>query len=212
VDAEGGFAGLAAGRLKVFLRLAVHRFRPGQADALHLDLWHDGEPLLGDAGSALYNFNADPDAPDLARTAAHNTIAFDDDDQMPRLSRFLYGAWLRPQALQATPTSITAAYRDCKGRFHRREVQLADSEVTVTDRFDGRFGQATLRWRLPPGDWRLAGADLAGGPLRLRVEGARTLRLVRLPFAPRYGAWATSPALEATADRPGSMSTIITLP
>ena len=39
------------------LRYPRFRFRPGQADALHLDLWHHGVNLLRDAGT--YSYNAD---------------------------------------------------------------------------------------------------------------------------------------------------------
>ena len=34
---------------------------------------------------------------------AHNTIQFDDRDQMPRLSRFLFGSWLVPNWLEPYP-------------------------------------------------------------------------------------------------------------
>lgn len=211
LDAEGGFAGLVLGGLRAFLRLPVHRFRPGQADALHLDLWQAGDCLIGDGGSAIYNFSAEPTAPDLARTAAHNTITFDDDDQMPRLSRFLYGAWLRSGAMGAGPGAMHGAYRDWKGRTHRRDVQLEAASLRVTDRFDGAFFRAAVRWRLPEADWRLDGAVLTGGPFRVAVRGAEGCRLVLLPFAPRYGSWTTTPALEAWASRPGSLVTEITL-
>lgn len=210
LDAEGGFAALGQDGIRVYLRLPVHRFRPSQADALHLELWRGSDCLLGDAGTALYNVNADPTAPDLARTAAHNTIAFDDDDQMPRLSRFLYGAWLRPIELAAEPGRMLGAYRDWRGRYHRREVRLTDAGLAVEDRFDGRFARATLRFRLPEAAWRIEGAA-ALGPFRLHVAGAAGLRLVRLPFAPHYGTWTTTPALEAWADRPGRLITTITL-
>lgn len=211
LDAEGGFAGLAEGRLRAFLRLPVQKFRPAQADALHLELWLGETCLLGDAGTALYNFNADPAAPDLARTAAHNTIAFDDDDQMPRLGRFLYAAWLRPGELAAAPGRMLGAYRDWKGRCHRREVRLSAAGLAVEDRFDGRFAQATARFRLPEAPWRIEGASLLGGPLAIAVAGAARLRLVRLPFAPAYGRWTTTPALEAIADRPGRLGFAITV-
>ena len=34
-------------------------------------------------------------ANELASVAGHNTVQFNGRDQMPRLSRFLYGAWLQ---------------------------------------------------------------------------------------------------------------------
>jgi len=211
LDDQGGIAGLEMGSVRAFLRLPVHRFRPGQADALHLELWDGQDCLLTDAGSALYNANADPDAPDLARTAAHNTIAFDGDEQMPRLSRFLYGAWLRPLDLGAFALVMSGAYRDWKGRSHGRSVHMYAGGVVVTDRFAGNFRQAVQRWRLPDADWRIENATLIGGPFEIEVRGARHLSLVRLASAGRYGTWAGTPALDAIADRPGQMETTIRL-
>lgn len=37
------------------LRYPRFRFRPSQADALHLDLWLEGRNLLRDAGTYSYN-------------------------------------------------------------------------------------------------------------------------------------------------------------
>lgn len=208
LDRQGGFASLSLGPLRAYLRLPVHRFRPAQADALHLDLWLGGDTLLGDPGTCLYNANADLALPDLARTAAHNTIAFDDDDQMPRLSRFLYGAWLRPAAIEAEPGRIGASYRDWKGRLHTRALRIGPGEVAVADAVAGNFREARLRWRLPEAPWQLDGIRLSGGPFMLSLVGAQRLRLVRLPFAPRYGQRATQPALEATL-APGSATTTL---
>jgi hypothetical protein len=36
----------------------------------------------------------------FAGTASHNTIQFDDRDQMPRVSRFLFGDWLKPDVIE----------------------------------------------------------------------------------------------------------------
>ena len=208
LDAEGGFASLSLGPLRAFLRLPVQKFRPSQADALHLDVWHGGDCLLGDAGTHLYN---DPAGPDLSRTAAHSTIAFDDDDQMPRLSRFLYGAWLRPTSITATADEIGAAYRDWKGRMHTRSVRLGGDQVQVADAVGGRFTRACLRWRLPEGAWVLSGQVATGGGLAITIVGAESLRLVRAPAAPRYGSLASRPVLEAEIVRPGGVSSLIRL-
>ncbi len=211
LDADGGFAGLHDGDVRVFLRMPGGKFRPSQADALHLDLWHGSRNLLRDAGTATYNFHAHPDAPDLARTAAHNTISFDDDDQMPRLSRFLYAAWLRPRVMHAGPVQLRGAYRDWRGRTHDRQVDRQGRLVMVQDDIAGRFRRAVLRWRLAEGDWRLDGDRVRGAGMQLRLDGMRELRLTRLPVADRYGAWSTTPAVEAWTDRPGTMLTVITL-
>jgi len=78
----GGYHVLRNGSTLAVIRYPRFRFRPGQADALHLDLWHDGTNILRDAGTFSYNSE---DANWFSETAAHNTITFDKRDQMPRL-------------------------------------------------------------------------------------------------------------------------------
>jgi len=73
---------LRHGPAMALLRYPRFRFRPSQADALHLDFWVSGENWLRDAGSFSYNteqrwLNYFPG------TVAHNTIQFDGRDQMP---------------------------------------------------------------------------------------------------------------------------------
>ena len=91
---DGGYKILRAGETSLILRYPKFRYRPGQSDALHIDLWFRGTNLLGDAGS--YSYYSKPDLSEyFSGTIAHNTVQFDDRDQMPRLSRFLFGGWLK---------------------------------------------------------------------------------------------------------------------
>jgi hypothetical protein len=156
---DGGFAILRRGAAMVMLRYPRFRFRPSQADALHLDLWLDGENLLRDAGS--YSYNTEQEWLNyFGGTASHNTVQFDDRDQMPRLSRFLFGDWLKtsflePLAEDAQTTRFGAGYRDRKRASHHRRVSLADSNLWVMDKVVGFGNSAVLRWRLMPGNWHL---------------------------------------------------------
>ncbi len=87
-----GWCGERRGALTVLLRTGVPlRFRPAQADLLHLELWHGDTALLRDGGSGSYNPPAGCGwwTAALAGTAGHNTIMFDGREQMPRVSRFL---------------------------------------------------------------------------------------------------------------------------
>jgi hypothetical protein len=156
---DGGFAILRRGAAMVMLRYPRFRFRPSQADSLHLDLWLYGENLLRDAGS--YSYNTEQEWLNyFGGTASHNTVQFDDRDQMPRLSRFLFGDWLKtsflePLAEDAQSTRFGAGYRDRKRASHHRRVSLADSHLRVMDDVVGFKNSAVLRWRLLPGDWHL---------------------------------------------------------
>lgn len=170
---HGGMHVLRRGGTTAYLRYPRFRFRPGQADALHVDLWHEGRNVLRDGGT--YAYGAGPeDQAYFSGTAAHNTVQFDGRDQMPRLGRFLFAAWLKP--CQVEPVwegddliSAGAGYRDYRGAKHRRRIKLRDRELTCTDRLGGAARTATLRWRLAPGQWRLEGQRITDGCVVLDV-------------------------------------------
>lgn len=161
---DGGYAILRKNRVMALLRYPRFRFRPSQADLLHVDLWKDGINLLRDAGT--YSYNAEPEYQRyFPSTASHNTIEFDSRDQMPRLSRFLFGDWLKTDAIAPLKVdeeniSFAASYRDSKGVNHKREIILSDCKLMVLDQIDGFTNKAILRWRLAPGDWQMDGAKI----------------------------------------------------
>ena len=74
------------------------RFRPSQSDALHVDLWVNGKNLLKDGGTFSYNSTM---TDWFMSTAAHNTIEFDKRNQMPHISRFLFGDWLKSSQIKS---------------------------------------------------------------------------------------------------------------
>lgn len=172
---QGGYAVLRQGSSTAVLRYPRFRFRPGQADALHLDLWRNGRNLLRDAGSFSYNAEAEW-LRYFPGTASHNTVQFDDRDQMPRLSRFLFGDWLRTCHLEPFArgdgfTTCSASYRDGKGASHARHVSLGEQGVKVRDQIGGFAARAVLRWRLEPGNWVLDEYGASNGSQRLSVTG-----------------------------------------
>jgi hypothetical protein len=147
--ADGGYARLGTTDAWALLRLPRYRFRPSQADALHLDLWVGGRNLLRDGGTYAYN-TEDRWLRYFSGTESHNTVQFDGRDQMPRLSRFLFGDWLECEELYTDATTVTAAYCDALGARHRRTVTLAARRCTVVDTIEGFRERAVLRWRLAP--------------------------------------------------------------
>jgi hypothetical protein len=164
---SGGFAVLRRGSAMTMLRYPRFRFRPGQADALHLDLWYGARNLLRDAGT--YSYNAEEQWLDyFSGTASHNTIQFDDRDQMPRLGRFLFGDWLetteqRPIRDGGGRIAFGASYIDSQRASHDRDIELWEDRLVVRDRISGFREKAILRWRLEPDDWRLEGALVRNG-------------------------------------------------
>ncbi|WP_407496732.1 alginate lyase family protein [Pseudooceanicola sp. MF1-13] len=168
----GGYHVLRTGQAMAVLRYPRFRYRPSQADALHVDLWHKGRNLLRDGGT--YSYVADG-AEWFSGTSAHNTVTFDERDQMPRLGRFLFGDWLRAEAVQEVQTdgdavSAAAAYTDDAGARHHRQVTLTPTGLTCVDTLSGNFRQAELRWRLCPGNWGLDGSTLRGQGIVITVE------------------------------------------
>lgn len=169
---NGGYHVLRNDNAMAALRYPRFRFRPSQADALHLDLWHNGTNLLRDAGTFSYNAES---ARWFASAAAHNTIEFDGRDQMPRLGRFLFGNWLKAEAVglvseDNSEVSASAAYTDANGVRHEREISLAADGLTCRDRISGKFSQAILRWRLAPGECRLVGDTLKNEDYTISIE------------------------------------------
>lgn len=164
---DGGFMVMCRNRAMALLRYPRFRFRPSQADVLHLDLWINGQCCLRDAGT--YSYNTEPQWLNyFGGVAGHNTIQFDGREQMPRLSRFLLGGWLRtknlePLTVDADSVSAGAGYRDAAGAQHHRRVKLGDGLLRVTDRVGGFKKGAVLRWRLAPGEWHIGQLDGASG-------------------------------------------------
>jgi hypothetical protein len=184
---DGGFHVIRKGQVLVVLRYPRFRFRPSQADALHLDLWLGCDNLLRDDGS--YDYSIDPTGLNyFGGTASHNTVQFDSCDQMPRLSRFLYGKWLKTSKLEMhteveNSSYIGTGYRGRRGSSHFRCVTLKNTSMQVTDEVQGFARKAVLRWRLMPGNWKFhqsqEGASLTlsnGCAIKLNVSANVPIR------------------------------------
>ena len=61
---------------------------------MHVDLWLGGTNVLRDGGSYSYNISNEI-TKYYNGVSSHNSIQFDDRDQMPVLGRFLFGSWLK---------------------------------------------------------------------------------------------------------------------
>lgn len=172
---DGGYAVLRRGGASAMMRFPRFRFRPSHADALHLDLWMDGENLLRDGGT--YSYAEGSWLGYFSGTAGHNTVQFDERDQMPKLGRFLFGDWLKTTDLGMLKegrksTLFSAGYRDRKGAFHTRWVCLEDGKLIVKDQIGGFRKKAVLRWRLMPGAWQKEGNSVTNGRHRLTINSS----------------------------------------
>lgn len=213
---NGGYHVLRRSDAMAVLRYPRFRFRPSQADALHLDLWVGDCNLLRDGGTFSYN-DSNGIGEYLTGTAAHNTVEFDGRAQMPRLGRFLFSDWLQASDVEHVETAgerVTAAagYADRRGATHHRKVALGDGEFVCKDEVRGRFATAVLRWRLAPGDYTIDGATLIGNGVEIGVEvngmGA-ALSLTHAPESRCYQHEQPIPVLEVQLDRPATVTTTV---
>lgn len=213
---EGGFAMLRAGNARALLRYPRFSFRPPQSDALHLDLWIGSRNVIRDAGS--YSYNSVPDLSGyFAGTASHSTIQFDGRDQMPRVSRFLFGDWLttdrlEPLCCEGGTCRFGAGYRDRKGARHFRRVAMHPSQIVVEDEIAGFRDHAVLRWRLNPGTWKLANGVATDGASTLAIEADMPVDDMRLTTGEEslyYLEKHPITVFEVTVGRPGRLVTTI---
>jgi len=208
---DGGYAVVRRGDAMAVMRYPRFRFRPGHADALHVDLWRNGENLLRDGGSYSY---ADAQAMKyFAGTACHNTVQFDGRDQMRKLGRFLFGDWLETETVEplvdnGDAATFAAAYRDREGARHLRRIALSDAELHVEDEVRGFARNAVLRWRLAPGDWRIEGGMVTNGKHVLTVAGSMPIVRFELTvgWESRYYMQKTElPVVEVEVREPGKL-------
>lgn len=171
----GGYAVLRQQGAVALLRYPRFRYRPSQDDVMHVDLWIDGEAILRDGGTYSYN-DGDAWVDYFGGIAGHNSIEFDGREPMPRLGRFLLGDWLDASESETGTDAAgrpvaRAAYRDRHGALHRRTITLAPGEAVVVDEVSGLSNDATIRWRLRPGEWHPIAGGVAAGGLSITIEG-----------------------------------------
>jgi len=194
LDRDGGTAGLRDGPTIVLLRLPCGRFAPGQGDVMHVSVMHEGQEVLRDAGSYLYNPPGGEG--DLAGTRHHSTVQWGGQDRPPRLSRWVFATLPRTASVAAEAGRLFA-----RDRHHTRTVVLRDGLCTVIDQLDRP--DAVLRWRLQPDRWvkTEAGAYSPSCSLTVRADGEVGLRLGWGWDSPAYGRKQVLPVLEVRCGR-----------
>ncbi|MFD7817119.1 alginate lyase family protein [Streptomyces sp. NPDC059785] len=143
-----------------FLSIAAH----AHADALSVEVRHDGVDVLADPGT--YCYHGQPEWRRYFRsTLGHNTLELDGADQSGSGGPFLWTRHARSRVLSAD-TSCADTVRWCaehdgyQGTVHRRRVELTSStrELRVVDEVRGPHRAARLAFHLGPA----ITADLSG--------------------------------------------------
>jgi hypothetical protein len=171
---DGGYHVLKIAGAVVYLRYPRYKFRPGQCDALHVDFWVDGRNILKDSGSFSYNA-PESEMQYFNGNSGHNTIEFDDRNQMPRVGRFLLGEWLKAENVEPVRDlcgvhHASAGYVDYMGARHIRKVSLQPGILTCFDEVSGHAKLCKIRWRLDNGPWKIEGNSVSDGKVKLVVS------------------------------------------
>ncbi|MFD4318732.1 alginate lyase family protein [Streptomyces sp. NPDC058548] len=146
-----------------FLSIAAH----AHADALSVEVRHDGVDVLADPGTFCYH--GQPEWRQYFRsTLGHNTLQWDGGDQSVSGGPFLWTRHARTRVLVADPSVATtggtarwcAEHDGYQRSLHRRRVELtaASRELRVVDEVRGDPGAVRLAFHLGPA----ISADLAG--------------------------------------------------
>jgi hypothetical protein len=154
-SADTGYFRLGDDTSWALIRAGKYSRRPFQADQLHVDLWWKGINLARDPGTYLYNGSA-PWNNGFAKTAVHNTVTVDGQDQMRRAGRFLWVDWAQASgrlysSLNATtPNSFEGQHDGYRhlGVTHRRMVRwLRGHGWAIVDDIEGAGEhRACLHW------------------------------------------------------------------
>ncbi|WKU49000.1 alginate lyase family protein [Streptomyces sp. VNUA116] len=143
-----------------FLSIAAH----AHADALSVEVRHDGVDVLADPGT--YCYHGQPEWRQYFRsTLGHNTLQLDGGDQSVSGGPFLWTRHARSRVLVADaseggPARWCAEHDGYQGSVHRRRVELAAAsrELRVVDEVSGPRRAVRLAFHLGPA----ITADLAG--------------------------------------------------
>jgi len=211
---DGGYAFLTTANANLYFNYPMFRFRPSQCDALHIDFWLAGHNIFRDGGT--FSYNAGQKYIDYyGGVKSHNTVEFDSHDQMPRLSRFLLGSWLKnsiKKELVVTnkEQSFTAGYKDRFGCLHARTVKLQSNSLLIQDTINGFKNKAVLRMRLAPTDWVLVGNSISSELCTINFSADINIKRIELTtgYESRYYYQESEiPVLEIEVNEPGILTT-----
>ncbi|MFC1442684.1 alginate lyase family protein [Streptacidiphilus sp. N1-10] len=168
-----------------FLSIAAH----AHADALSVEVRHDGVDVLADPGT--YCYHGQPEWRQYFRsTLGHNTLQLDGADQSGSGGPFLWTRHARSRVLTAGAadgtadagvTRWSAEHDGYRGSVHRRRVELtaADRQLLIVDEVQGPRRAAKLAFHLGPA----VAAELVGSQavLSWTVDGEDRSAVLDLP-------------------------------
>lgn len=132
------FVQLVYNDIVVRVKATQDNFRPTN-DVLNLDVWYKGVNVILDTGS--YSYNSDISSY-FKSIKAHSTLQFGEGEPMPRISRFLNGAWINVNGdikVQESDDEIRwqGVYVDYRRNRHQRTLAIKKKEkmLVIEDSF-----------------------------------------------------------------------------
>ncbi len=167
------------------LKFPVYKFRPSQADVLHFDLWSKGKNILRDAGT--FSYNTSKETMDyFFGVESHNTIQFDNYQPMKKISRFLYGNWLKAKnisykIIKRKKLEICASY-SFKNGYHKRTITTKNKgqEWIILDEISAYKNSVILRWRLIKSNWKLSKNRLESNFANIIISSNKEIGSIKL--------------------------------
>ena len=151
---KSGYVTLFSTDSWALVRFPYFKFRPSHNDVFHIDLWFKGQNIICDAGTYSYNPPAEDKLMDLKSVHAHNTVSFDGNEQMPKISRFLLGNWLKPDKVGEIKKDNEGwqywegQYTDNAKNTHKRKISTNGKTWLIEDTLTGSFKTATIGFNL----------------------------------------------------------------
>lgn len=116
------------------LVLNDYKSRPAHMDQLHFDLWVNGINVLCDAGTYSY---ASCDGYELVKNKSHNTVLYDNKEQMNKQGAFFIYGWTRRKDFHHTNARFHGEMLSQNGYAHRRTVEVTESGYRIIDEVIG---------------------------------------------------------------------------
>ncbi|MFT6920063.1 MAG: hypothetical protein ACJA2G_002711 [Cognaticolwellia sp.] len=213
---SGGYAYLTTPTSDLYFRYPAFKFRPSQSDALHIDFWLNSQNVFRDGGTFSYNVGQKY-IDYYGGVKSHCTVEFDSHEQMPRLSRFLLGDWLKTSikkelVVTNVEQTITAGYKDRFGCVHTRAIKLQPCLLTIQDVIGGFSDKAVLRFRLAPVNWKLVGKCITSELCTINFSADVNVKRIELTtgFESRYYYQESEiPVIEIEVNEPGILTTVV---
>lgn len=153
---EGGIMIYKNKNILLLFRRPIFKFRPSQSDVFHTDLWIDGKNILRDGGTYSYNTSVER-LNYYSGDFSHNTIWFNNQSKMQKLSRFLFLNWLQEKTFKINNNTdlieFSSSYSIGKNT-HKRSILLQKNELYIRDTLKLNSAIATINWRLENIAWR----------------------------------------------------------